>query len=45
MQDVTKHQSRVLEQVCDVFGFFFFSFFFCSLAALPNQKIQEMIYI
>lgn len=40
MQYVTEQQSKALEQVYDVwFGFFF------SLAALPNQKIHEMIYI
>lgn len=41
MQHVAEHQSKALEQVCDVW----FVFFFFSLAALPNQKIHEMFYI
>lgn len=54
MQYVTKHESQVLKQMCDVCFwfwlvfvglFFLFGCFFFSIAALPNQKIQEMIYI
>lgn len=50
MQYFTKHQSKVLEQVCVCWcGFLFFLyiyiFYFFPVAALPNQKIGEMIYI
>lgn len=48
MPYITKHQSKVLEQVCVCAGVFFFLyiyFIFFPVTALPNQKIGEMIYI